>query len=299
MCASYGAPEVLEVRDVPKPKPRAGEVRIRVVATTAHVGDARIRRADPFLACLKFGLLRPRRNLILGMELSGVVDAVGPGATTFAPGDEVMAFCGFDLGGNAHYRCLSVTGDNAEKTGAVMRKPASLSFEEAAALPTGAVTALKNLQKARLGAGQSILINGASGSLGTYAVQLAKHLGAEVTAVCSGRNRQLVEGLGADAVVDYTTRDFTRLGRRFDVVYDAVGLSTPRACRGLLRPGGRHVRNRGLGRIVHADLERVAALVDDGALRPVIDRVLPLDDVVEAHRYVDSGRKRGSVVLAL
>lgn len=297
MCTAYGAPEVLEIRDLPKPEPRSGEVRIRVLATTAHVGDARIRRADPFLARLKFGLLRPRRDLILGMELSGVVDAVGRGVSRFAPGDEVMAFCGFDLGGNAEYRCLSGSGDDAEKTGAVVRKPEALSFEEAAALPTGAVTALKNLQKARLRSGQRILINGASGSLGTYAIQFAKHLGAEVTAVCSGRNRELVESLGADAVIDYTTEDFTRLGPRFDVVYDAVALSTPRECRGLLRPDGIQVRNRGVGRITREDLEHVAALADEGAVRPVIDRVFPLADVVGAHRYVDTARKRGSVVL--
>lgn len=299
VCPAYGAPDVLEIRDVPIPEPRAGEVRIRVIATTAHVGDARIRRADPFAARLKYGLLRPHPGLILGLELAGVVDAVGGGVSTFAPGDEVMAFCGFDLGGNAEYRCLSVAGGNAEKSGAVVRKPGSFGFDEAAALPTGAVTALKNLQKARLGAGQSILINGASGSLGTYAIQLAKHLGAEVTAVCSGRNRELVEGLGADAVIDYTTQDFTRLGPRFDVVYDAVGLSTPRTSRGLLRPGGTLVRNRGLGRITHENVGDVAALADEGVLRPVIDRVLPLDDVAEAHRYVDTARKRGSVVLTL
>lgn len=299
MLEAYGAPDVLEIRDLPKPEPKPGEVRIRVVATTAHVGDARIRRADPFVARVKFGLVRPRRDLVLGLELSGVVDAVGPGAGTFAPGDEVMAFCGFDLGGNAEYRCLKVAAGNAEKYGAVVSKPESLSFEEAAALPTGAMTALRNLRKAGLRAGQSILINGASGSLGTYAVQLAKDLGAHVTAVCSARNRELVEALGADEVIDYRHEDFTRLGSRFDVVYDAVGLSTPRECRRLLRPGGVHVRNRGVGALTLDDLEHVAGLAANGVLRPVVDRVVPLERVAEAHGYVDTGRKRGSVVLAL
>lgn len=299
ICTAYGAPEVLAIREVPMPEPRAGEVRIRTVATTAHVGDARIRRADPFAARLAFGLFRPRHDLILGLELAGVVDAVGTGVSAFAPGDEVMAFCGFGLGGNAGYRCLPADSRDPQKHGAIVRKPSSMSFEEAAALPTGAMTALKNLQKAGLGAGHRILINGASGSLGTSAIQLAKHLSAEVTAVCSARNRDLVESLGADAVVDYGTEDFTRLGPRFDVVYDAVMASSAGACRGLLRPGGVHVRNAGLARITSDDLQHVADLADRGVLRPVVDRVLPLDEVVEAHRYVDTGRKRGHVVLTV
>ncbi|MDP3950714.1 NAD(P)-dependent alcohol dehydrogenase [Microbacterium sp.] len=297
VCTAYGAPEVLVVRDVPRPDPRPGEVRIRVVATTAHVGDARVRRADPFAARFAFGLFRPRRDLILGLELAGVVDALGTGVSGFVLGDEVMAFCGFGFGGNAEYRCLPVAAANAQKSGAIVRKPASLSFQEAAALPAGALTALKNLQKARLGAGDRILINGASGSLGTFAIQLAKHMGAEVTAVCSGRNRELVTDLGADLVIDHETEDFTRLGPLFDVVYDAVGLSSRRACGGLLRPGGVHVRNAGLTRITREDLQLVADLADRGVLRPVIDRVLPLDQVVDAHRYVDTGHKRGNVVL--
>lgn len=299
VCTAYGSADVLAIRDLPTPEPRHDEVRIRTIATTAHVGDTRIRRADPFAARVVFGLLRPRRNLILGMELSGTVDAVGAGVSAFASGDEVMAFCGFGLGGNADYRCLSVAGGNTEKHGAIVHKPASLSHQEAAALPAGALTALKNLQKARLSAGDSILINGASGSLGTYAVQLAKHLGAAVTAVCSGRNRELIEGLGADAVIDYESEDFTRLDPRFDVVYDAVALSSRRACRGLLRPGGVHVRNTGLARITRADLQYLADLAEQGALRPVIDRSYALDEVADAHRYVDTGRKRGNVVLTM
>lgn len=297
--STYGSPEVLVVRDLPVPEPRHGEVRIRTVASTAHVGDTRIRRADPFAARLAFGLFRPRRDLILGLELAGTVDAVGPGVSTFAPGDDVLAFCGFGLGGNAEYRCLPAESSDPQKHGAIVRKPASLSFVEAAALPTGALTALQNLQKAGLSPGHRILINGASGSLGTSAIQLAKHLGAEVTAVCSARNRDLVERLGADAVVDYEAEDFTRLGPRFDVVYDAVMTLSPRTCRGLLRPGGVHVRNAGLARITNGDLRHIAELADQGAMRPVIDRILPLDEVVEAHRYVETGRKRGHVVLTV
>ena len=297
VCTAYGAPEVLSVRDVPMPEPRHDEVRIRTIATTAHVGDTRIRRADPFAARFAFGLFRPRPGLVLGLELAGVVDAVGSAVTTFVVGDEVMAFCGFGFGGNAEYRCLPVAAGNAQRLGAIVHKPASLSFEEAAAFPAGALTAHKNLQKARLRAGQSILINGASGSLGTYAIQNAKHLGTEVTAVCSSRNRELVEDLGADAVIDYQSEDFTRLGPRFDVVYDAVALSSRRACRGLLRPGGVHVRNTGLSTITRDDLQRLADLAATGVLRPVIDRTFSLEQVVEAHRYVDTGRKRGNVVL--
>lgn len=299
VCTAYGAPDVLQAREVPTPEPRADEIRIRTIATTAHTGDARIRRADPFLARFAFGLFRPRPGLTLGMELSGVVDAVGREVDGFSPGDEVLAFCGFGLGGNAEYRCLPATGIDPQKTGVVVHKPAGLSFAEAAALPAGALTAYKNLQKARLRAGHSILINGASGSLGTYAIQLAKHLGAEVTAVCSARNRELVEGLGADSVIDYTAEGFTRRGARYDVVYDAVARSTPRQCRGLLRPGGVHVRNMGLARIETADLQRLVEWAQQGVLRPVIDRVLPLEQVVEAHRYVDTGRKRGNVILTV
>lgn len=230
VCTEYGAPEVLQLREIPRPKPRDDEVLVRVSATTAHVGDGRIRRADPFAARLVFGLFRPRRDLVLGMELSGTIAAVGGGVTQFAVGDEVMAFCGFGLAANAEYRALPAAATNAQKYGLIVRKPSSLSFEEAAALPAGALTALKNLQRAKLRSGQRILINGASGSLGTYAIQLAKHFGAEVTAVCSGANHELVRSLGADAVIDYTEEDFTRAKAEYDVVYDAVMTSTPAKC---------------------------------------------------------------------
>lgn len=299
VCTDYGEPEVLRVRVLPIPEPAAGEVRIRVRATTAHVGDGRLRRADPFMVRFGFGLMRPRRNLVLGLEVSGTIDALGPGVTEFAIGDEVFAFCGFRFGGNAEFCCVSVSGAKPGTRGAVARKPAELSFAEAAALPSGAMTAAKNLERAGLQGDHRILINGASGSLGTHAIQLSKHLGANVTAVCSGANVELVRSLGADEVVDYTTQDFTSLGARFDVVYDAVTASSPRRCRGLLRPGGVHVRNRGLSPIVRDDLRRVAALAAKGVLRPFVDRIYPMDEVVDAHRLLDTGRKRGSVVLAV
>jgi len=233
------------------------------------------------------------------MELSGTVAAVGDGVAHFTEGDDVMAFCGFDLGANAEFRALPATTTNAAKHGALARKPGSLSFDEAAALPAGGLTALKNLQKAGLRQGQRVLINGASGSLGTFAVQLAKHRGAEVTAVCSGANRELVMGLGADEVIDYTREDVTRIAAEFDVVYDAV-MTLPRATRqSLVRSGGIVVRNSGLGRITESDLRMLGRLADEGALRPVIDSVHPLEDAAVAHRRVDTGRKRGNVVLTV
>jgi len=299
VCTAYGDPDVLQMRDLARPSPRAGEVLVRVAATTAHVGDARIRRADPFAARFAFGLLHPRRDLVLGMELSGTVAAVGDGAAGFTVGDDVMAFCGFRLGAYAEFRALPVTARDSAKHGVLAHKPASLSFAEAAALPAGGLTALKNLQKAGLRQGQRVLINGASGSLGTFAVQLAKLLGAEVTAVCSGANRELVLGLGADEVIDYTREDVARRPARFDVVYDAVMSLPGGARRRLVHPGGVVVRNSGLGRITESDLRMLGRLADEGVLRPVIDSVHPLENAMDAHRRVDTGRKRGNVVLAV
>ncbi|WP_211228380.1 NAD(P)-dependent alcohol dehydrogenase [Glycomyces tenuis] len=298
VCTGYGSPEVLQVREVAKPRPRPDEILIRVVAATAHVGDTRIRRADPFPARFVFGLFRPKRNLVLGMELSGVVETAGDAVTDFAEGDEVMAFTGFGLGGNAEFRALPALSRNAGRHGLVVRKPPALSHAEAAAVPAGGLTALQNLRKAGLRGGERLLVNGASGSLGTYAVQLAEHLGAEVTAVCSAANRELVLSLGADRVVDYAAEDFTRAGAH-DVVYDAVMTSSAAKCRRILRPGGRFVNNNRLPKLERSDLLELADLIEGGALRPVIDRAYAMSDVVEAHRYVDTGRKKGNVVITV
>jgi len=299
VCTKYGSPGVLQVKEVPKPEPGDDEVLIKVHATSAHVGDARIRRADPFLVRFVFGLFRARRNLIPGLEIAGVVESTGRNVTSFKTGDPVFALTGFNLGGYGEYCCLpeKVKRGEVERKGLVIPKPANLSFGEAAVIPAGGLTALKNLQKANISNGQRLLINGASGSLGTYAVQLARYFGAEVTAVCSGRNVELVKSLGADYVIDYTKEDFTKTGNTYDIVYDAVMKSNVSRCRNILNRGGIFLNNNRLPKITEADLLLLKELAESGAVKPVVDRIYPIDEVVEAHRYVDTGRKRGNVIL--
>ncbi len=295
----YGPPEVLQIVDLKKPKPKPHEVLIKVYATTAHIGDTRIRKADPFLVRLVFGLFKPRKNLVPGMEISGVIEAVGEEVTTFKPGDEVFALTGFGFGGYAEYRCLpeKPTKGKLEKLGFVASKPSNISHEAAAAIPAGCLTALKNLQKANIQADQEILINGASGSLGTFAIQLAKYFGAKVTAVCSGKNKKLAESIGADHVIDYTREDFTKGIKKYDIVYDAVMKSSAPACRKVLRSGGIFLNNSGLPKMEWSDILLLKELIENDQLRPIIDRKYSLDKAVEAHRYVEQGHKRGNVVL--
>ena len=301
VCTRYGPPEGLQIREVEKPQPKDNEILIKVRATTAHIGDTKIRRAKPAIVRLFFGLFKPKKNLILGIEASGVVEAVGANVKTFKRGDEVFALTGFGFGGYGEYVCLpeKVKEGKQEWKGLVEQKPENLSFEEAAAVPSAGLTALKNLQKGKLGAGQKILINGASGSLGTYAIQLAKHFGAEVTAVCSAGNFDLVRSLGAEKVIDYTTEDFTACGEKFDVVYDAVMKSSRSKCKKLLVPGGVFTNNYRVPKIVSGDLAFLKSLVEDGVLKPVMDRTWAMDDIVEAHRYVDTERKKGNVAVII
>ncbi|WP_172253252.1 NAD(P)-dependent alcohol dehydrogenase [Saccharibacillus deserti] len=300
ICTRYGPPEVLQIKELEKPMPKDHEVLIKVSAATAHIGDTRIRKADPFLVRIVFGMLNPRKNLILGLEISGVIEAVGKDVQQFKAGDEVFGLTGFS-GGYAEYICLpgTVEPGTGQKKGMIARKPAHLSHEEAAVVPSGALTALKNLQKAQIRAGQHILIHGASGSLGTYAIQLAKDYGAEVTAVCSRSNIELVRSLGADRVIDYTAEDFTASDTRYDIVYDAVIKAKPAQCRKILKPNGVFVNNSRLSKMEEADLLFVKGLLEENKLKPVIDRTYRLEDIVEAHRYVDTGRKKGNVALTL
>ena len=297
----YGPPEVLQLVELPRPVPKPHEVLIRIHATSAHIGDTRIRKADPFLARLVFGLFRPRKNLVPGMEVAGVIEEVGADVQGFKPGDEVFAFTGFGLGGYAEYICLpeKVKPGSHDKKGLLALKPVNLSFEEAAVVPAGAMTALKNLQKAKIGEGQHMLINGASGSLGTYAIQLAKHYEASVTAVCSGRNFELVRSLGADHTIDYTKTDFTKGKEKYDIIYDAVMKSRRSACKGILKSNGIFLNNNGLPKIKAKDLLFLKGLIEQEQLRPIIDRSYSLEEVVAAHRYVDQGHKRGNVVLSV
>lgn len=301
ICTKYGHPEVLQLKEVEQPKPKDNEVLIKIYATTAHVGDTRIRKADPFLVRVVFGLFKPKKNLILGMEISGVVESAGKNVKLFKKGDEVFALTGFGLGGYAEYCCLpeKAKEGTGQRRGLLALKPKNLSHEVAAAVPAGGLTALKNLQKANIRKGQKILINGASGSLGTYAIQLAKYYGAEVTAVCSAKNFELVKSIGADKVVDYTKEDFTKKQVQHDIVYDAVMKSKPVKCRKILKRDGVFLNNSRLPKIKEEDLLFLKDLIEKNKLQPVLDKTFSIDKIVEAHSYVDTGHKRGNVVITV
>ena len=314
----YGAPDVVALRDVPRPAPGPRDLLIRVKATTVSSGDARVRaRRVPegmgFLMRLAMGWSGPRQA-VLGTECAGVVEAVGAEVTRFRVGDAVIAFPGATMGAHAAY--VRVRED-----GPVAPKPDGLSWEEAAALLFGGTTALHHLRVARVRAGERVLVLGASGAVGVAAVQLARHMGAEVTAVCSAANAALVKGLGAARVIDYHAEDFTRADERWDVVMDCVGATDYGRCRRVLAPGGRLIRvvsdlaglfaapfqgrlsgHRVIAEVTPERPEDVRAIVDlarEGAYRSVIDAALPMARIAEAHARVDTGRKRGSVVLTL
>jgi len=309
----YGPPEVLRIEEVERPVPKEDEVLVKVHASTVNRSDCGFRGAEPFFSRIFTGLLRPKYRTP-GMELAGEVVAVGAGVREFAVGDEVFGLRG--SGANAEYVCV-------RERGALAHKPASVTFEEAAAVSDGACIALACLQKADLRERKSILIYGASGSIGTAAVQLAKAFGADVTAVCSTKSLDLVRSLGADEVIDYTQQDFTKNGKTYDVVFDSVGKHSFRRCRRSLKPGGIYIEtdlgfmwhvpplallSRWIGdkrvtlpipKYTKADILVVKELIETGKYRPVIDRTYPLDDVVEATRYVETGQKTGNVVLTV
>lgn len=300
VCTKYGGPEVLQIKELEKPRPKDNEVLIKVFASTVHIGDTRIRKADPFLVRIIFGLFKPKKNLVLGLEVSGEIESVGKNVKSFKTGDKVFALTGFGCGGYAEYICLPEKAKgNLEKKGLVVLKPENLLNEEAATVPAGGLTALKNLQKANIQKGQKILINGASGSLGTFAIQLAKYYGAEVTAVCSGKNFDLVTSLGADHTIDYTKEDFTSRNEKYDIVYDAVMKSKRSHCRNIMTEFGVFLNNSGLPKIEVKDLVLLKDLIEDNKLKPVLDKTYALDDIVEAHAYVDLGHKKGNVALTI
>ncbi len=299
----YGPPEVLRLTDIPKPTPRDDEVLVKVRATTVTIGDCRMRSftVPPeqwLFARLFLGVFRPRRK-ILGMELSGDVEEVGKNVTHFKPGDAVFASTmEVNFGGYSEYKCFP-------ETGVLAIKPSKLDYIEAAAAWGGAVTALRCLQNANLKPGQSILIYGASGAVGTSAVQLARNLfSAEVTGVCGTANQELVKSLGASRAIDYTQDDFTRLPERYDMVFDAVSKFPENLARKALKAGGVYLN---VHRDAHSarnttqvqEIHHLKELLEAGTYKPVIDRVYPMEQIVEAHRYVEAGHKRGNVVITI
>ncbi|MDJ0324208.1 NAD(P)-dependent alcohol dehydrogenase [Cryobacterium sp. PH31-AA6] len=312
----FGAPELVGLEQRPVPSPKPGEVLIRVHASTVSVADHRSRARDipaglGMLAAVHIGLVRPSRP-VLGMDAAGVIEAVGAGVTSFTPGDRVIAMMGSAFGGHAEY--VSVPAG-----GTIARAPANLTLEEAVTLVFGGITAQGFLSKVAIRPGTTVLVNGASGAVGTAAIQLTKQLGADVTAVTSGRNTELVTALGADHVIDYTREDFTGNGARFDVIVDCVGNAGFERVEASINSGGalllviadlwKMLRSRGQSRrtgklvtwdggtVGAADLAHLVSLAESGRFQPVIDRTYDLVDIVEAHRYVDTGRKRGNVVL--
>ena len=313
---NYGPPEVLQLKEVEKPAPRENEVLIKIHATTLNRTDCGFRKPEyPLIIRLMNGLFRPKRT-ILGSELAGEVEQIGNNVTTFRPGDKVFGLSTSNFGAHAEYICLP-------ETASITIKPANMSYEEAAAVCDGAYLALSHMKKIDFKKAKKILINGASGSIGSAAVQLAKYFGADVTAVCNTKNIELVKSLGADEVIDYTKEDFTRSGGRYDVVMDAVGKSSFFRCKQLLNKGGLYF-STDLGFLAQniflalltplfsdkkvmfpipkdkkEDIVFFKELIEAGKYRAVIDRRYSLEEIIEAAKYVETGQKTGNVVLTI
>ena len=313
VCDRYGPPEVLRLEEVAQPSPQPDEVLVRVHATTVNRTDCGIRAGEPLVSRLISGLRRPKWR-ILGTELAGTVEATGAAVTQFTVGDEVFGVNAWHFGARAEFVCM-------RQGGPLARKPAGASFEEAAAVCDGALLALGCLRPADVRAGRSVLIYGASGSIGTAAVQLARYFQADVTGVCHTKNAELVRSLGADQIIDYTQEDFSRNGETYDVIFDSVGLLSFRGCKGSLKPGGAylatdHLRNVPLAlwtsrfgdfrvvfpippRYTKQDVVFLRQLIEEGKYRAVIDRRYPLADVIDATTYVETKQKTGNVVLTV
>jgi len=310
----YGSPNVLQLKAVEKPTPKDNEVLIRIYATTVTSGDCHIRKADPFLVRLIFGFFGPR-NSILGGSLSGEIEEIGKDVTLFKKGDKVFGSTGMSFGSYAEYKCLP-------ENSVIAKIPSNINYDKAAAIPFGGLTALSFLKKANIKNGQKILIYGASGAVGTAAVQLAKNFGAEVTGVCSTTNLKLVKSLGADKVIDYTKEDFTKSKQTYDIVYETVGKTSISSGKKALRPNGTYIGGSsglffGFAQILWTSLtsskklisgvasesteniDFLKKLIEKGKFRAVIDRHYPLEKIPEAHSYVEKGHKIGNVVITV
>jgi len=306
VCTKYGPPDVLQLKEVKKPSPRNNEVLTKIHAAAVSVSDCLVRsgKVNPLLWIpmrIFVGFRRPRRP-ILGLELAGEIEAVGRDVKRFEVGDQVFAFAGKRFGAYAEYTCLPEDGLCMPADSLVALKPSNATYAEAAAVPSRGTLALHFLRKGNIQNGQRVLIYGASGGVGTFAVQLARYFGAEVTGVCSAVNLELVKSLGADKVIDYTKEDFTNRGESYDLIFDAVGrrYGSKLQRKKALTPTGKYMSvDDGTPKICVEDLVSIKEMVEAGKIKPVIDRTYPLEQIAEAHNYVDKGHKKGNVVITV
>jgi NADPH:quinone reductase-like Zn-dependent oxidoreductase len=298
----YGPPEVLHLKEVPKPTPKDNELLVKVHATTVNAATRWARTGKhpdskffTFMTRVFFGFTKPKKPII-GYELSGEVEAVGKKVKQFKKGDQVYgSTTGLRAGAYAEYVCLP----EEWKQGVVAKKPTKCTHEEAACVPVAGMAALHILRKANIQKGQKVLVYGASGSLGTYAVQLARAFGGEVTGVCSYRHIEMVKSIGASKVIDYTKEDFTKDGKIYDVVFEAVNKISPKECKKALKKKGTYLTSKTLTSETTEKMDFLRKLIEEGKLKPVIDRTYPLEKTAEAHRYVEKGHKAGNVVISV